>query len=127
MFRSAALLIAIAALGCGAPAPDEAPPELTERGTFHLQLVHDDGGFRRGSNSFRFRAWDDTGAPATLAEVVAVMPSHDHARSVGTISAEGSAFVVDDLRLTMPGNWQITLRVAQGARSDVALVGVFIP
>ena len=127
MSRTLALLLATAALGCGAPAPDEAPPSLTERGTFHIQVVHDDGSFRRGSNSFRVRAWDAAGAPATLAEAVAVMPSHDHERSVGTINPDGGDFVVDGLLLTMPGNWRITLRVAQGARSDVALVGVFIP
>lgn len=122
------LAMMVFSLGCGAPAPDEAPPSLTERGTFRVEITHDDGEFRRGVNSFHVRAWDaSSGASAALAGVVAEMPSHDHERAVATVTAEGERFAVDDLRLTMPGRWQINLRVAQGARSDVALVSVFIP
>ncbi len=113
--------------GCGAPAPDDAAPTLTERGTFRVEIAVRDGGFRRGVNAFTVRAWDAQGVEASVAEVVAEMPSHDHERSVANITATDEGFAVDDLRLTMPGRWTITLRVAQGARSDVALVSTFIP
>lgn len=129
MRRSTApLLIALLTAACGAPSPEEVAPSLTERGAFRVEITHDAGDFRRGVNSFHVRAWDaSSGASAVLAEVVAEMPSHDHERAVATVTAEGERFAVDDLRLTMPGRWQINLRVAQGARSDVALVSVFIP
>ncbi len=129
MHRSIGLITLLAALaGCGAPAPDAtAAPETTERGLFRIQLTYDDGGLRRGSNSLHVRAWDASGAPATLAEVTARMPSHDHGLSYGSVSPEGQGFAVDDLRLTMSGRWEITFRLAQGGRSDVALVDTFIP
>lgn len=128
MFRKASLLCCLFAFGCGTAAPDDAPPSLTERGTFRVELSLDDGDFRRGVNRFHVRAWNAAdGTAASLSEVIAEMPSHDHERTIATITPEGSAFAVDDLRLTMPGRWQINLRVAQGARSDVALVSVFVP
>lgn len=123
-----ALCVTLATSACGTAAPDEAAPELTERGTFRIEITHEAGDFRRGVNRFHVRAWNaSNGAAATLAEVVAEMPSHDHARAVATVTSEGEGFTVDDLRLTMPGRWQINLRVAEGARTDVALVSVFIP
>ena len=121
-------LMGVLAIGCGAPAPDpSSAPEMTERGTFRLRVSYErEGGLQRGANAFRVRAWDASGAAVSLAEVVAEMPSHNHERSVGTIALEGDTFAVRDLWLTMPGRWQITLRFVAGARTDAALVVVFI-
>lgn len=128
MIRKTALTLCLFVFGCGAPAPDDATPSLTERGTFRVELTLDGGDFRRGVNSFHVRAWNAAdGTSAALSEVIAEMPSHDHERTVATVTPEGGSFAVDDLRLTMPGRWQINLRVAQGTRSDVALVSVFVP
>ena len=128
MIHARVWLLGVIAIGCGAPAPDpSSAPEMTERGTFRLQVNYErEGGLQRGANVFRVRAWDASGATATLSEVVAEMPSHNHERSVGTIVVDGDAFVVRDLWLTMPGRWQITLRFVAGARTDAALVVVFI-
>jgi hypothetical protein len=128
MIHARLWLIGVLALGCGAPTPDRSSaPEVTERGTFRLRVTYErEGGLQRGANAFRVQAWDANGVAASLSEVVAEMPSHNHERSVGTIASEGDAFVVRDLWLTMPGRWQITLRFVAGARTDAALVVVFI-
>ena len=113
--RSASLLRATLLLAaCGAPTPDAAAPETTERGTFRIAVTHDTGAtFHRGANGFTVRAWDAQGRPCALTEASAWMPSHSHEHVSAVISAEGSSWRVDDLRLTMPGRWEITLRISQ--------------
>jgi hypothetical protein len=122
--------LALAALlvGCGDPGSepaDESLPTSSERGTFALDIVHEDGTFRRGANSFVVHAADHAGHPASVTRVTAQMPGHDHGITPPRIDCAGGACRVSDLLLTMPGRWQITLQFSgDGAQDDALLAPV---
>ena len=61
------LTLAAALAGCGDPLEitDDALPAQSERGSFSLDIAHDDGAFRRGANSFEVRATDAAGHAAS--------------------------------------------------------------
>ena len=111
-------------IGCGDPGalPDDAIPTASDRGTFALDIVHDDGMFRRGSNSFVVRATDSRGSPASVVGVTARMPGHDHGFDPPRIDCAHGACRVSDLLLTMPGRWEITLQLSRPGERDQALL-----
>lgn len=115
----------VAALaGCGDPGAwtDDALPTASERGTFALDIAHDEGMFRRGSNSFVVRATDASGGSASVVGVTARMPGHDHGFDPPRIDCVDGACRVSDLLLTMPGRWEITLQLSRpGERDEVRL------
>ncbi len=119
----------IAALtGCGDPGvtvEDDALPSLSERGTFALDIDHDDGAFRRGSNSFAVRATDGAGHAGAVVGVSARMPGHTHDTTPPRIDCADGVCRVSDLLLTMPGRWEITLQlVVPGEQDEVLLAPV---
>ncbi len=122
--RFLALTLVAALAGCGDPGalPDDALPTASERGTFALDIAHDDGMFRRGSNSFVVRATDASGSPASVVGVTARMPGHDHGFDPPRIDCADGACRVSDLLLTMPGRWEITLQLSRPGERDQALL-----
>ena len=120
-------MLALVALlvGCGDPGAepaDEVLPTSSERGTFALDIVHDDGTFRRGANSFIVHATDHAGHAASVIRVTARMPGHDHGITSPRIDCADGASRVSGLLLTMPGQWQITLQFSGGGEQDDALL-----
>lgn len=113
----------VLATACGA-APDASTDGdlVSEHGDFTLTLTHETGEFRRGTNDFSIVVHDRSGGGATLSLVRAQMLSHPHDPTFGEITPEGDGWRVHDLPLTMPGRWDITLRVTRDGRSDDALV-----
>ena len=122
--RIFAPLLVAALTGCGDPGAlaDDALPTASDRGTFALDIVHDDGMFRRGSNSFVVRATDASGSPAFVVGVTARMPGHDHGFDPPRIDCADGACRVSDLLLTMPGRWDITLQLSRPGERDQALL-----
>lgn len=119
------LPIVAALAGCGDPgvaADDEALPSLSERGTFALDIDHDDGAFRRGSNSFAVRATDGEGQAGAVVGVTARMPGHAHGTTPPRIDCADGVCRVSDLVLSMPGRWEITLQLAVPGERDEALL-----
>ncbi len=114
-------------VACGTSAPEDVPIERTERGTFRVQVDVAGAALRRGRNTFTARAWDDAGRVARLRSVTARMPAHDHTDVAAAVVWDGAAARVDDLTLTMPGRWEITLRFEEGARDDAAVWWVWLP
>lgn len=111
--------------GCGDPgaAPDgEALPAQSERGTFALDIAHDDGAFRRGSNSFTVRATDGSGHAGSVVGVSARMPGHPHETTPPRIDCADGVCRVSDLVLAMPGRWEITLDLSVPGEQDEALL-----
>jgi hypothetical protein len=125
MRRPLPLILLLAA--CGTAAPDDVPVERTERGTFQVQVAIDGSSLRRGRNTLTARAWDDAGRVARLRSVTARMPSHNHTDVTAAVVWDGTTARVDDLTLTMPGRWEITLRFEEGARDDAAVWWVWLP
>jgi hypothetical protein len=122
-----ALVAALAGCGDAGPSADaDALPAVSERGTFALQIAHDDGSFRRGSNSFAVRATDGAGRAASVVGVSARMPGHDHASTPPRIDCGGGLCRVSDLVLAMPGRWEITLRLALPGEQDDVLVSAVL-
>lgn len=123
--RWLALPMIAALTGCGDPgaAADEgALPSLSERGTFALDIDHDDGAFRRGSNSFAVRATDGEGQAGAVVGVTARMPGHAHATTPPRIDCADGVCRVSDLVLSMPGRWEITLQLAVPGEQDEVLL-----
>lgn len=119
-----ALGLAALLVGCGDPATadEEALPTSSERGTFALDIVSEDGPFRRGTNAFVVHATDHAGHAASVVSVTARMPGHDHGITPPRIDCADGACRVSDLLLTMPGRWQITLQLSGvGEQDDVLL------
>lgn len=114
-------------LACGTAAPADAPVERTERGTFQVRIDLDGDALRRGRNALTARAWDDAGRVARLRSVTARMPAHNHTDVAAAVAWDGAVARVDDLTLTMPGRWEITLRFEEGARDDAAVWWVWLP
>lgn len=122
-----ALTLTAALVGCGAPAEaiDDGLPAVSERGSFALEIAHDDGAFRRGSNSFGVRATDAAGHAASVVGVSARMPGHVHGSTPPRIDCADGQCRVSDLVLSMPGRWEITLQLAlPGERDEVVLAPV---
>lgn len=124
--RSLILALALSLLGACGASPTETSqgdfvPDISERGSFHLQVSLDEGSFRRGSNPMTVRALTPEGEPAALLEVRARMPGHAHAEALAEVRAVDGAWRVDGLEMTMPGRWVITFRVAHEGVEDEAL------
>lgn len=117
-------VLGAALVGCGDPgaADDGVLPTSSERGTFALDISHDDGMFRRGSNSFAVRATDSLGHPASVVGVTARMPGHDHGSTPPRIDCAEGLCRVSDLVLEMPGRWEITLQLSRPGEADRALL-----
>lgn len=122
--RSLVAILVAALAGCGDPGAftDEVLPTSSERGTFALEIAHDEGAFRRGSNSFVVRATDASGEPAAVVGVTARMPGHDHGFEPPRIDCAEGSCRVSDLLLTMPGRWEITLQLSRPGQRDDALL-----
>lgn len=118
------LTLAAALAGCGDPAviTDDALPAQSERGSFSLDIAHDDGAFRRGANSFAVRATDAAGNAASVVGVTARMPGHAHGFTPPRIDCADGVCRVSDLLLTMPGRWEITLQLVVPGTRDEALL-----
>lgn len=121
------LLLPLLLLSCGEASPEELPTERTERGTFRVKIELEGAMLRRGRNAFTARAWDDTGRIARLRSVIARMPTHDHEAVTATVRWDGAVARVDDLVLTMPGRWEITLHFEEGTRGDAVVWWIWLP
>jgi hypothetical protein len=118
------LTLAAALAGCGDPLEitDDTLPAQSERGSFSLDIAHDDGAFRRGANSFEVRATDAAGHAASVVGVTARMPGHAHGFTPPRIDCADGVCRVSDLVLTMPGRWEITLQLVVPGTRDEALL-----
>lgn len=118
------LTLAAALAGCGDPTEitDDALPSQSERGSFSLDIAHDDGAFRRGANSFAVRATDAAGHAAAVVGVTARMPGHAHGATPPRIDCADGVCRVSDLVLAMPGRWEITLQLVVPGTRDEALL-----
>jgi hypothetical protein len=75
-----------------------------------------------GSNTFTVDVQASDGTPAVLTRVVAWMPSHGHgADAPQVVSVSPGHFEVQNLGLTMSGEWLISLKLSRdGAMEDDA-------
>ena len=102
---------------------EQATPSSSERGTFALDIVIDEGALRRGTNDFTVHAFNHAGQAASVVGVSARMPGHAHGFAPPRIDCADGACRVSDLLLTMPGRWEITLRLSGlGEIDDATLV-----
>lgn len=122
----ACLALAVALCGCGdAPADDVVAPGatvsyVTDAGRAEVEVKYPETGVVRGVNRFRFRS-----SGATVTSARATMPAHGH-HSYAVLGRDGDA-VVADVELTMPGSWELTVRVATTSGDDSFRFSFVVP
>jgi hypothetical protein len=73
------------------------------------QLYLSESAFRQGLNDFRIVLSLAEDGGVELAELYALMPAHDHMSEPARIEGNRSSYLVENLALTMPGQWQMTV------------------
>jgi hypothetical protein len=73
------------------------------------QLYLSESAFLQGSNDFRVVLSVEETESCELAELYAVMPAHAHMSEPTRIEGASSGYLIENLALTMPGQWQMTL------------------
>lgn len=104
---------------------------LCAGGLFHLQYGCHGGAARRGTNTLDVNLTDAHGAAlagATIA-VTPYMPAHGHGSSTTPKVTDlgGGAYRVEDVVLTMAGEWHLTFDVKEGARHDELVFALDVP
>jgi hypothetical protein len=135
---SQAIAIAVASLlgGCfGGAAPttedvsEHATGVLSDSGRVTAE-VQSDGPIAEGENDLLVRISPASGASIERIEIDAVsalMPAHAHATEPARVTREGDAHRIHDLPLTMPGRWEITLKLREDDAPDSLRFGVEVP
>jgi hypothetical protein len=87
---------------CAYSAEVMAPDGLAAR------LYLGEASFRQGLNDFRvILSLAEVGCD--LAELYALMPAHAHMSEPARIEGSRSSYLIENLALTMPGQWQMTV------------------
>lgn len=92
--------------------------------------IHSDGPLSEGSNDILVRVSPASGASIEhieIAAVSAVMPAHAHDADPPEVKWESDAYRIHDLRLTMPGRWEITLKLLEDGAPDTLRFAVEVP
>lgn len=135
---SSAIAIAAASLlsGCfGGAAPttedvdEHATGVLSDTGRVTAD-VQSDGPIAEGSNDLL--VWISPAAGASIERieidaVSALMPAHAHTTKPAQVKRERDAYRIHDLRLSMPGRWEITLNLREDDAPDNLRFGVEVP
>jgi hypothetical protein len=82
------------------------------------QLYLSEDSFLQGFNDFRVVLSLAEAGGCELAELYAVMPAHDHMSEPMRIEEASSGYLVENLALTMPGQWQMTVIADHEKRLD---------
>jgi hypothetical protein len=92
--------------------------------------INSDGPLSEGSNDFLVRISPASGASIGGVEITAVsaiMPAHAHAADPPEVKGDGDAYRIHDLRLSMPGHWEITLKLLEEGAPDTLRFAVEVP
>jgi hypothetical protein len=92
--------------------------------------VESDGPISEGSNDLLVRISPASGASIERIEIDAVsalMPAHAHATEPARVTRDGDAYRIHALPLTMPGRWEITLKLREDDAPDSLRFGVEVP
>ncbi len=81
----------------------------------------------KGDNRWLLLVKDSAGLPLSdlAMTVTPFMPDHGHGTSIKTVVTTGAnpgEYVVDPINLWMPGYWEVTVRVTDGASIDDSVI-----
>lgn len=82
------------------------------------QLYLSESAFQQGLNDFRVTLSVAESDDCKLTELYALMPAHDHMSEPTGIEGTRSSYLVENLALTMPGQWQMTVIANHEQRLD---------
>jgi hypothetical protein len=80
---------------------------------------------RRGQNQLRILTALPEGTRIRAAS--AFMPAHSHGSATGTVREQRGETLIENLELTMPGRWEITLDVDGARGPDAARFALEVP
>lgn len=134
--RSRRLVIAAASLlwGCFGDAGstvvdvgEHAAPVRSETGKITAD-INSDGPLFEGPNDFIVRIASGASIEhVEITSVSAIMPAHAHDAEPPEVKQEGDAYRIHDLRLAMPGRWEITLKLLEDGAPDTLRFAVEVP
>jgi len=103
---------------------------VTKEGNYSVELVFKDGTIKEGINNIDIIIHDRDNMDVTGAAVsiIPYMPIHQHSADMTPIVIErgGGTYSARNVDITMPGRWQLTVRVSTVRANDEAVFDLMI-